>query len=81
MTEQKLSKSKATAAKVIYAALQALKDNGGELPSSAVFNEVEKRVEFDAWEKNQYETTGNVRWRSILSFHSIYLGSGMSMDF
>ena len=71
MTEQKLSKSKATAAKVIYAALQALKDNGGELPSSAVFNEVEKRVEFDAWEKNQYEATGNFRWRAILSFHSI----------
>ena len=71
MTEKKLSKSTATAAKVIYAALQALKDNGGELPSSSVFNEVEKRVEFDAWEKNQYETTGNIRWRAILSFHSI----------
>ncbi len=71
MAEKKLAKSRALAAKVIYAALQALKDNGGELPSSEVTSEVEKRVEFDDWEKSQYEKTGNIRWRAILSFFSI----------
>lgn len=71
MAEKKLAKSRALAAKVVYAALQALKDKGGELPSSEVISEVGRRVKFDDWEKSQYEKTGYIRWQSMLHFFSI----------
>lgn len=68
MAEKKLAKSRVLAAKVVYAALQALKDKGGELPSSEVVSEVGRRVNFDDWEKSQYEKTGYIRWQSMLHF-------------
>jgi restriction system protein len=71
MPTAKLSRSRELAAKVIYAALQILKDRGGEAPGREVIAEVEKRVTLDDWAKAKYEKSGYVRWESILHFFSI----------
>jgi restriction system protein len=68
---KKQSRSRELAARVVYAALQVLKENGGEMRSRDVMNEVEKRVELDAWAKQRYEKTGYIRWQSILHFFTI----------
>src|SRR4030042_5614231 len=65
------SRTHALAMKVLFAALQVLKDKGGELPGSKVFDEVRKRVEMDEWAKEQYSKSGYVRWESMLHFFSI----------
>jgi len=71
MNEKKLSKSKALAAKVIHAALQVLKDKGGELVGREVVNEVGRRVELDEWARERYQKSGQIRWQSILHFYTI----------
>jgi restriction system protein len=68
---KKPARSIALAAKVVHAALSAIRDNGGEMPVRAVLQEVEKRVEFDEWERERYPKTGYVRWESILHFFTI----------
>ena len=71
MTSQKMARSKELGAKVIFAALQILKERGGEAPGREVLAEVEKRVPLDDWAKATYEKSGYVRWQSILHFFSI----------
>lgn len=66
-----LSRSRALAAKVIYAALKALKDAGGELPGKEVIARVGKSIQLDPWDVETYEKSGYVRWVSILHFFSI----------
>ncbi len=68
---KKLSKSRELAAKVIFAALQILKENGGELNGREVVEKVGQRVELDDWAKSKYEKSGYIRWQSILHFFSI----------
>jgi restriction system protein len=71
MPTPKLSRSRELAAKVIYSALQILKERGGEAPGREILSEVEKRVTLDDWAKARYEKSGYVRWQSILHFFSI----------
>jgi len=71
MAKEKLSRSRELASKVIFAALQILKEKGGEAPGRDVLAEVEKRVQFDDWAKATYEKSGYVRWQSMLQFFSI----------
>lgn len=71
MKKVKLSKSRALAVNVIYAALTILKEKGGELSGREVIEEVGKRVELDEWAKARYEKTGYIRWQSILHFFSV----------
>jgi restriction system protein len=71
MSSHELSPSKKLGAKVIFAALQILKDRGGEAPGREVLAEVEKRVSLDDWAKATYEKSGYVRWHSMLHFFSI----------
>jgi len=68
---KKLSKSRALAAKVIYVALQTLKENGGELNGRDVIKKVEQKTDFDDWATSKYEKSGYIRWQSILQFFSI----------
>jgi len=58
MAQEKLSRSRELASKVIYAALQILKEKGGEAPGRDVLTEVENRVQFDDWAKTVYEKSG-----------------------
>lgn len=61
------------AARLIFAALKILKENGGELRGKQVLEEVEKRVQLGEWEKHRYEKTGYIRWMSVLHFYTIDL--------
>lgn len=66
-----LPRGRALAAKLLFAALSALKDNNRELHRKEVMAEVEKRVELDEWATGRYEKSGYLRWRSTLHFFSI----------
>lgn len=71
MAKQKLARSRELAARVIFAAFQILKEQGGQAPGRDVIAEVEHRVELDDWARATYEKSGYVRWQSILHFFSI----------
>jgi len=72
-----LSRSKSLGARTMYAAMQALKDNGHQLPFVHILEEVKKRVHFNEWELERYESSGAVRWQTVMTFHSIgYVKAG-----
>jgi len=71
VAKDKPGRSRELAASVIFAALQFLKEHGGEAPGRDVVAAVEKRVPLDDWAKATYEKSGYVRWQSILHFFSI----------
>jgi len=71
VNKEHLSRTRALAAKVIFAAFQVLKEGGGQAPGREVIAEVEKRVPLDDWARATYEKSRNVRWQSILHFFSI----------
>ncbi len=71
INHKKLSPSRALAAKLIYAGLSILRDNGKELPIRELIEKVERKVELDNWAKERYEKTGYIRWESIFHFFSI----------
>jgi len=66
-----LSPSMQIAAKTVYATFKILKDAGGHLPGREVIDQIRKTVEFNDWEKHQYEKTGYIRWESILHFYTV----------
>lgn len=68
---ENLSSSKQTAAKTIYASLEILKEEGGELSGKQVIEKIPERIELTEWEKTRLEKTGNIRWRSIFQFYTI----------
>lgn len=71
------SKSYVTSAKTMYAAMTILKKNGGSMPIRILMQEVEKNIELSAWEKSILESTGNIRWQSIMHFTSVdYVRAG-----
>ncbi len=69
--EKELPRSKKCAAKVLFSVLTILSENGGEMPLRNLMKEVGHDVEWTPWEIARYETTGAIRWQSILSFYSI----------
>jgi restriction system protein len=69
--KKELAPSVALASKVIFAAFNAVKNNNNEMRYSEILKEVERTVVFTDWERDRYETTGYVRWKSVLSFYSI----------
>jgi restriction system protein len=69
--QKKLPRSRALAAKLTYAALSILRDNGKEMPMRELMSKVEQQVKLDDWDKERYEKSGYVRWESILHFFSI----------
>ncbi|MBD2137656.1 restriction endonuclease [Anabaena sp. FACHB-1237] len=71
MAKNRSSKSWQLAEKIIFAALQILKENEGQLQGKQVIEEVEKRVDLDDWAKARYEKSGYIRWRSVLHFYTI----------
>ncbi len=68
---ENLAPSKRSAAKTLFAALQILKNAGGQLPGKQVIEEIERTISLTDWEKQLYEKTGYVRWKSILHFYTI----------
>ena len=70
MSKQK-SKSTLIAEKTIFAALEILKSEGGEMRGKEVVNKIRKTIDFNEYEKHRYEKTGYIRWESILHFYTI----------
>lgn len=66
-----LAPSKQSAAKTVYATFKILKTMGGQLPGREVIQKIRETVKFNDWEKKIYESTGNIRWESILHFYTI----------
>ncbi len=72
MTEPQANPTtKELAIKVVFAALQILKQKGGQAPGREVMEEIEKQVPLDASAKQVYEKSGSVKWRVVLGFYSI----------
>lgn len=70
------SKSFYTAVKSLHAAMTILKNNGSELPSKKLMDEVRKTVEFTPWEL-EVVGTGGVRWENVYHFSSVdYVKAG-----
>jgi restriction system protein len=71
--ETQTKSTRALAARLVFAALKILKENAGEMRGKQVLEEVEKRVPLGEWEKERYEKSGYIRWRSVLHFFTIDL--------
>jgi restriction system protein len=57
----------------MFAAMNILKEKGGQLSGREVIAEIEKRLTLSDWAKETYEKSGYTRWKSILHFFSIDL--------
>lgn len=68
---KKMSRSQSLAAKVMFEAFKILKQNGNEMQIGDLMKEIEKNVTLNEWDKERYEKSGYVRWKSILQFYSI----------
>jgi len=71
MKEISLSPSRELGGRVIHEALGIILENGGEMRRKDIFALVEKRLTLDEWAMQRYESTGYVRWESMLHFFSI----------
>lgn len=55
----------------LQTALKIVLEHGGSFPIKQILGEMEKRLDFDEYEKAVYEKSGYIRWQSILHFYSI----------
>jgi len=63
-----LSPTQEVSAKVLFAAFEVLRDNGGEMRGREVIRQIEGRIELSDWAKERYESSGQVRWQTFLHF-------------
>lgn len=71
---KEVSRSRQLIASMHQAALFALSEaSGGRLKQGDLMRAIESRVPLDGWALEAYETTGNIRWRSIFAFASVGL--------
>jgi len=68
MAQEKMSPAKELASRVVFAALQILKEKGGQAPGREVVAEVEKRVQLDDWAKAVSTKTGTSAGRQCSIF-------------
>lgn len=68
---EKLARTHELGAKVVFAAFNILKENGGEMPMRDLMKEIEKKVDLTEWDTERYEKSGYIKWQSILHFFSI----------
>jgi len=72
--QKPVSRSTQLIAAMHLAALTALTNAPqGQLKQSALMQAIEEAVELDDWARAVYQTTGNIRWRSIFAFASVGL--------
>lgn len=65
------SPTKRSGVKSIFAAFQILNENDGEMHRNLLLEEIAKRVEFEPWELERYESNGQLKWVTIFVFYSI----------
>lgn len=66
-----LADSKRSAAKSLYTAFEILNENGGELPRKQIIEEMSKRIDFEPWETERYESNGQLKWLTIFLFYTV----------
>lgn len=77
MAIKPMSRSLKLIADMHHAALMALSEApGGQLRASVLLAQIEARTELDDWAREKYESTGQLRWRSIFAFASVGLVKG-----
>lgn len=67
----KLAPSKRSAFKSLSAAFTILQANGGEMQRKALLEAMTKKIEFEAWELERYESNGQLKWLTIFLFYTI----------
>lgn len=67
----KISKSKQSAIKTIWAAFNLIKNTEDSLSGRQIIDHIRETVDFTDWEKEIYEKTGYVRWEAIFHFYSV----------
>lgn len=69
-----LSRSDKLITDMHFAALTALtKAPNGQIRHGELMADIERSIPLDDWARQRYETSGNVRWRSIFAFSSVGL--------
>ena len=66
-----MSMSKRSAVKSLFAAFEILKNNGGEIQRKLLIEEMARRIKFEPWELERYESNGQLKWLTIFLFYSI----------
>jgi restriction system protein len=69
--DKKLAPSRILASKTIYMAFKILKMNDNEMSIKELLNEMERKINFNDWEKGRFEKSGQLRWQSVFHFFSI----------
>lgn len=68
---EEFAPTKRSAIKTISTAFEILNENGGELQRKQLFDEMTKRIEFESWELERYESNGQLKWLTIFLFYTI----------
>ena len=77
MAKEQLSRTKACAAKTLYAVMQELKRRGGSMPSKEINSFVAENVELTDWELEPVGKMRYIRWTNLFHFYSIgYVKAG-----
>lgn len=71
MAKEKLSRTRATAAKTLYAIMQEMKHRGGSMPVKDLYPFIEANVDLNEWEREPAGKMQYVRWTNSFQFYSI----------
>lgn len=71
MAKEQFSRTKACAAKTLYAVMQEMKRRGGSMPAKDLYPFVEATVELNDWEREPAGKMQYVRWTNGFQFYSI----------
>lgn len=77
MVKDKLSRTRTTAAKTLYAVMQEMKRRGGSIPVKDIYPFVEANVDLNEWEREPAGKMKYIRWNNSFQFYSIdYVKAG-----
>lgn len=71
MAKEQFSRTKACAAKTLYAVMQEMKRRGGSMPARDLYPFVNENVELTDWEREPAGKMGYIRWTNSFQFYSI----------
>lgn len=77
MAKEQLGRSKACAAKTLYAVMLEMKKRGGSMPAKDITPFVEDNVDLNEWEREPAGKMQYIRWRNNFHFYSVdYVKAG-----
>ena len=69
--KKEIAPTKMSARKTMYAAFEILIANNNELPRKELLEKITKKITFESWEIERYESNGQLKWLTIFLFYSI----------